>query len=173
MDFSHPLDLATLLNAISTLAIVLALVFTGLQVRLGNLSRVDQAAIAVIQASQSDNWTRALDLLSVLPAEARPEDIERAGPQIAHAVFEFGVRLETTAYLVYLRLVSMEIIDDLMGGVTLVYWARAKRWAERERTRTGNPKFLEWCEWLADRIAERRATRGHEPAHVRHRGWRE
>ena len=107
-----------------------------------------------------------------MPAEARPEDIERAGPQIAHAVFEFGVRLETTAYLVYMRLASMEVIDDLMGGVTLVYWSRAKHWAERERERTGNPKFLEWCEWLADRIAERRSA-GHESAHVRHRGWRE
>ena len=173
MDFSYPLDLATVLNAISTLAIVLALVFTGLQVRLGNQSRVDQAAIAVIQSSQNDSWTHALELLTCLPADARPEDVDRAGTQIERAVFEFGVRLETTAYLVYLRLVSMEAIDDIMGGVTLMYWSRAKRWAERERVRTGNPKFLEWCEWLADRIAERRAARGHEPAHVRHRDWRE
>ena len=55
MDFGHKLDLATVLNAISTLAIVMALVFTGLQVRQGNQSRVAQAAIAVIQSSQNDN----------------------------------------------------------------------------------------------------------------------
>ena len=105
MDFSHPLDLATVLNAISTLAIVLALVFTGLQVRQGNQSRVDQAAIAVIQSSQNDSWTHALELLTCLPADARPEDVDGGGPQIERAVFEFGVRLETTAYLVYMRLV--------------------------------------------------------------------
>lgn len=49
---------------------------------------------------------------------------------------------------------------------------RARDWAMRERTRTGNPKRFEWCEWLADRVGERRAARGHEPAHLKYREWR-
>jgi hypothetical protein len=62
---------------------------------------------------------------------------------------------------------------DLMGWITLVFWSRAKAWGEGERMRTANRKFFECCEWLADRIAERRAQLGHESAQVRHTSWRE
>jgi hypothetical protein len=64
------------------------------------------------------------------------------------------------------------MVDDLLGGVILMYWSRAVDWVTRERVATGNPKLFEWCEWLAARIADRRATRGHEPAHIKHRHWR-
>ena len=54
-----------------------------------------------------------------------------------------------------------------------MFWSRAKAWGERERTRTENPKFLEWCEWLANKIGERRERLGYKPAHLRYAGWRE
>jgi hypothetical protein len=108
-----------------------------------------------------------------LPEGAKAEHIERMGPEMERAVFEFGGRLETIGYMVFRHIVRLESVDDLIGGVTLVFWSRAKAWGERERERTGNPKFLEWCEWLANRIAERREKLGLEPAHVRHAFWRE
>ena len=74
--------------------------------------------------------------------------------------------------MVFSRLVSPEKVDDLIGGVVLLFWSRSKGWVERERVRSGTPKLLEWCEWLADRIRERRTTLGHEPAHEKHRNWR-
>jgi hypothetical protein len=61
-----------------------------------------------------------------------------------------------------------------MGGLTMMYWSRAKAWTWQERTRTGNSRFFEWCEWLADRIGERRhAQRGHLPAQTQHALWRD
>lgn len=167
------LDLTSVLNLISTIAIVAALIFTALQVRQGNVKRRDQAAITLIQTAQSEGWTRALDLIGKLPGDAQPSDIERAGAEVERALFEFGLRLETIGYMVFRRNVDLETVDDLIGGVTLMFWSRAKSWGERERTRTENPKFLEWCEWLANRIAERREQLGHKPAHSRYAGWRE
>lgn len=167
------LDLASALNLISTFAIVGALIFTALQVRAANRTRSDQAAITVIQTAQSESMTRAADLMGKLPEGAKAEDIERMGPEMERAVFEFGVRLETIGCMVFRRIVRLESVDDLIGGVTLVFWSRAKAWGERERERTGNPKFLEWCEWLANRIAERREKLGLESAHVRYAFWRE
>jgi hypothetical protein len=137
------LDLASVLNLVSTIAIVAALIFTALQVRQGNVKRRDQAAITLIQTSQSEGWTRALDLIGKLPGDAQPSDIERAGAEVERALFEFGVRLETIGYMVFRRNVDLETVDDLIGGVTLMFWSRAKSWGERERTRTKNPKFLE------------------------------
>ena len=128
------LDLASMLNLISTIAIVAALIFTALQVRQGNVKRRDQAAITLIQTAQSEGWTRALDLIGKLPGDAQPSDIERAGAEVERALFEFGVRLESIGYRVFRRNVDLETVDDLIGGVTLMFWSRAKAWGERERT---------------------------------------
>ena len=167
------LDLATILNTVSTVAIVGALIFTGLQVRQANLTRRDQSAVTVIQTSQSDSWAHALELLSGLPASAQLEHVQKGDPGMERALFDYGVKLETIGYMVFRRMAPLATVDDLMGGVILVYWSRAETWVENERVRTGNPKFFEWCQWLADRITERRSRRGHEPAHKRHRAWRE
>jgi hypothetical protein len=167
------LDLGSALNLISTVAIVGALIFAALQVRQANLKRTDQAAVTVIQTLQSERWTRASDLIGKLPENAKLSDIERMGPESESCLFDFGMRLETIGYMVYRRIVKLDMVDELIGGVTLMFWSRAKAWAERMRIQSGNPKYWEWCEWLADRITERRAKLGHEPAHIRHAHWRE
>ncbi len=163
------LDLATVLNLISTLAIVGALIFTGLQVREANRARRDQASVAVIQTTQSESWTGAIDVFRKLPENARLEDIEQSGPETQRALLDFGVRLETIAYMVYRRLVGLDTAVELIGGVTLMFWSRAQSWIEAERTRTGNAKWLEWCQWFATQVAERHAKGVDTPGYLRTR----
>src|SRR4249919_1809283 len=115
------LDFATALNIISTFAIVGALIFTALQVREVNTARREQASVAMIVTTQSIS----VDLLSKLPANASITDIGLSSPETQRALFEFGVRLETIGYMVHKRMVRLDTVDDLMGGVTLVYWSRA------------------------------------------------
>ena len=165
------LDLQSWLGVISTAAIVLALIFTGVQVRAANRARMDQAAVTLLQSTQGDTWTRAMHTLGQLPTGTSAEQLEAAGQRAVDAAVDFGVRLETIGYMVFSRMIPLEKVDDLIGGVILMFWSRASAWVFRERTRTGNPRLLEWCEWLADRVNERRVTLGHEPAHEKHRGW--
>jgi hypothetical protein len=175
-QFNFPmthLDLPVWLNLISTLAIVGALIFTAMQVRQANIKRRDLAAITLIQTTQSEGWTRALDLIAKLPENAEVADVERAGAEAERAMIDFGVRVETVGYMVFRGNVDLQTVDDLVGGVTLMFWSRTKNWAERERKRIGNPKLYEWCQWLAERIAERRDRLGHEPAYQRYPSWRE
>ncbi len=167
------LDLASALNLVSTICIVGALVFTGLQVRAANRTRQDQAAIAVIQTTQSENWTRALSVVSALPPGATLDQVVVRGAAVEQALFELSIRLETIGYMVFRRLVPLATIDDLIGGIAVVFWSRARLWTQHYRTTTHNLRFNEWCEWLADRLAERREHRSHEPAHELHRRWLE
>jgi hypothetical protein len=167
------LDLVAVLNLISTIAIVDALVFTGLQVRAANRARQEQPAIVVIQTTQNERWTRALGVISTLPHDTTLEQISEQGATAEQALFDLSIRLETIAYMVFCRIVSLRAIDDLIGGVTMVFWSRAKTWTENFRTKTSNAKFNEWCEWLANRLTERRAQVGNEPAQRQHRDWRE
>lgn len=172
-SFFH-VDLATILNLVSTIAIIGALIFTALQVRQGNRAQRDQATVAMMKTFMSDTFTRSLEVLAELPADAQFADIERSGPGAGRTLLEFGVGLEAIGYMAFRRMVSLETVDELIGGLTLRYWSCAKAWVEHERGRTGNPRFFEWCEWLADRIGERRRTqRGHVPAHTQHALWRD
>jgi hypothetical protein len=112
-------------------------------------------------------------IIGKLPANAALSDVERMGPEMADALFDLTVRLETIGYIVFRGILKLDAVDDLLGGATLVFWSRAKAWAGYKRVETSNPNFGEWCEWLASRITERRTKLGHEPAHIRHAHWRE
>jgi len=165
------IDVATLLNAISTIAIVGALIFTGLQVRTANRTRADQAAVTVIQTTQSSSWIESLELIATLPENAEPALVDEAGKVMAAALFTFNIRLETIGYMVYCRIITLKAIDDLIGGVVMVFWSRAHKWMQRYRVATNNPKIGEWSEWLVDQIMARRTRAEHGPAHVLYQDW--
>jgi hypothetical protein len=167
------LDLASLLNLVSTAAIVGALVFTALQVRAANSTRRDQAAIALIQTTQNASWTEALNLVLTLPENASAEYVHGKGEPMERALFELSIRLEPAGYMIFCGIITLKTVDELIGGVAMGIWSRSKAWTEHYRLATHNPKFNEWIEWLADRIAERRARIHPAPAQQQYRQWRE
>jgi len=167
------LDLGSVLNLVSTAAIVGALVFTALQVRAASNARRDQAAVVIIQTTQDSNWTQALNLVSTLPENATAESIHEKGEAMERALFELSIRFEPVGYMVFCRIITLKAVDDLIGGVAIVIWSRARGWTEEYRKSTNNPKFNEWVEWLADRITERRRQLQPEPAPRQYCNWRE
>ena len=166
-------DLAATLNLISTLAIVGALIFTGLQVRAANLARRDQASLELIRTALSENSARTLELFGQISETASVETIEQMPPSAKADMVEFGIRLETIGYMAYRRLIDLETVDDLAGGTILGYWSRVKAWANQRRVRNGHAEFLEWCEWVSMQLTKRRGTQAYVPAYKQHANWRE
>ena len=162
------LDFANVLNLVSTVSLIGALIFTGLQVRAANRARREQAAVTVIQtAALSENSARILQLLGELPEDASATVIENLDAEAKRQILEFGLRIEVTGYMVFHGMVDLEVVNDLGGGAILGFWSRAKNWSEERRKRTGEEEFLEWCEWLAQAIARDRARRQYVPAYSR------
>lgn len=62
-----PLSFADLLNILSAITLVGALIFTALQVRQSSQARRDQAAITMLQTALSENSARVLELLGTIP----------------------------------------------------------------------------------------------------------
>ena len=166
------LDLSSILNLVSTVAVVGALIFTALQVRAANISRRDQAAITLIQTTQNSSWTEGLKVLFTLPENATVEHPRATAGDGARAL-----RAQHSAGADRLhglwRQRDLAGVDELMGGVVLGIWSRSRAWTEEYRRTTNNEKFNEWVEWLADRIAERHARVHPQPAHRQYRHWRE
>jgi hypothetical protein len=72
----------------------------------------------------------------------------------------------------YRRIVSLQSVEELMGGMIALWWSRIQPYAQFDRERTGNPRTYEWVQWLAERVAERQGHEPPEPAFVAHSGWR-
>lgn len=167
------LDFANLLNLISTVTLIGALIFTGLQVRTANRARREQAAVTAIQTTAlSENSARIMELLVEIPEKASAAMIDNLDAEARRQILEFGLRVEITGYMVSHGMVDLQIVNDLAGGAILGFWSRAKNWSEERRKRIGEAEFLEWCEWLATKITQYRAARPYVPAYVRAREMR-
>ena len=161
-------DFANVLNLVSTVTVVGALVFTGLQVRAANRARREQAAVTAIQTTAlSENSARIMELLGQIPENTSAATIEDLDAEAKRQILQFGLRLEITGYMVSHGMVDLQIVNDLAGGAILGFWSRAKNWSEERRKRAGEKEFFEWCEWLATQIAQCRAARGYVPAYAR------
>ena len=162
------LDFASVLNLVSTITVIGALVFTGLQVRAANHARREQAAVTAIQTTAlSENSARILELLGEVPENASAAEIDNLNAEARRQILEFGLRLEIIGYMVSHGMVDLQIVNELGGGAILGFWSRAKNWSQERRKRTGEAEFLEWCEWLATQITLHRATRTYIPAYER------
>jgi hypothetical protein len=162
------LDFASALNLVSTVTLIGAFVFTGMQVRAANRARREQAAVTVIQtAALSENSARFLELLSEIPENASAKVIDDLDAETRRQIFLFGLRVEVIGYMVFHGLVDLQTVNDLAGGAILSFWSRAKNWSTERRRRTGHDEFLEWCQWLAMRIEQLRTTHAYVPAYSR------
>jgi hypothetical protein len=159
-------DWSTIFSLLSTLALVLAVVFAGLQVRQTNQQRSEQAAIELVRSMQSAEWTDSIDPISQIPVHGSPT----LTPIQADAAKKVALRLEAMGYLVYRRAVSLAVVDELVGGMTRTSWDRLAPWVLQSRVTSGIPKAYEWFQWLAERLIERDPTP--TPAYQAHRDWK-
>jgi len=83
-------DFANALNLVSTVTLIGALIFTGLQVRTANRARREQAAVTVIQTTAlSENSARILELLGQIPEGASASVIDNLDAEARRQIFLF------------------------------------------------------------------------------------
>src|SRR5436190_5381361 len=85
-------DFANALNLVSTVTLIGALVSTGLQVRVANRARREQAAVTVIQTTAlSENSARILELLGDIPEGASAAVIDNLDAEMRRQILQFGL----------------------------------------------------------------------------------
>jgi len=160
------MDWSTGLDVIRTIALIAAVIFAALQVRYASRNRKEQAAVELIRSMQSAEWMSAVGPVSRLPIPGVGH-LARDQEAIATTI---ALRLETVGYLVYRRAVPLDVVDDLVGGITRTAWTRLSPWVMQGRQDSGNQKSYEWFQWLSERLAERGPMPN--PAYLAHSDWR-
>jgi hypothetical protein len=66
-----------------------------------------------------------------------------------------GMTFETMGLLVQKNIASLNIVQELAGGLLLMLWRKIEFQIKETRTEQNNPRFGEWVQWLVERIEER------------------
>ncbi len=167
-------DLTTLANLAEILGAIIVIggvAFAVIQIRLFRRQRLEAAAIEVIRSWQSPEFTRAFTIIQRLPDGISAAKLRAHSPDCESMAMIIGNTFESFGVMVYRRIVPLALVDELLGGATVVLWGKLKGWVEQLRKEQSRETVYEWFQWLAERLQEQASFNTLEGAHVKHRDW--
>lgn len=129
-----------------------------------------QVAAELFRRFAEPDFGRAITLVRHLPDGVTLEQLEALDSEYEEAAQIVGMAFESMGLLVFRNMASFSMIQELTGGLLLSTWRKLEVWVKATRVTQGNPRFGEWIQWLAERLAEREAEM--VPAYEAHVDWR-
>lgn len=163
--------LANLAEIIGVFTIVGGLWFALVQLLSIRGQRRDMAAIEVARAFQNPEFAHALLLVLSLPSGIRAEELRKLEERYEEAAMLISLTLESVGIMVHQRMVSVDMVWELMGGVILSIWDKLDGWIEDIRREQKREKFDEWIQWLVTQMIKHEKDLGPEPAFLRYQDW--
>lgn len=165
------MDIASVVNVVSALAIVIGVGFALLEVRQSNRDRRASSAFDIVRTVQTQEVRLAIQRVLRLPENADPEAI-RSDPELLEAALAVDSACEMWGSMVYEGVVDQHMLDRMVGGWVRGTWNRLGRWVKAERDDLDNPNVGEWWQWLYERLADDPDPGKALGAHVTYRGKR-
>lgn len=174
MDAAAGLDLTTLANLaeiIGAIIVIGGMAFAVVQIREFKRQRRETAAIELARSFQNPQFAHAVLLVLSLPPSCSAEKL-RSRPEREEAAMLVSFTFETVAIMVHQRIVPLDTVWQLMGGVTRTCWDRMRDWVYTVRNEQQNEKFDEWLEWMANQMQRLGERPSAGPAYLLYEGWR-
>lgn len=169
MDLNSAANLAEILGAI---IVVGGFAFALIQLAHFRAQRRDRAALELARSVQNPEFAHALRLILSLPTGVSAEELRAKGSQYEDAAMLVSLTLESVGIMIHRRIVSIDMVWELMGGVILETWDRIELWVRDTRRAHEREKFDEWIEWLVHQLNEHFDGQGLKPAHERYADWK-
>lgn len=161
--------LSAALNLVTTLAVVIGVIFGLIQLRQAARARRDHAAVDIVRTVQTQEVRLAVAKILQLPDDVAPEII-RNDPALLAAALAVDSACEMWGCIAYEKVVDHRMLDRMVGGWIRGTWRRLGRWVEAERIDTRNPNIGEWWQWLYDKIETDPDPGKALGAHISYRG---
>ena len=157
-----------LLNGLQTLAILVGLIYGGIQVAELRAEQRRQANIELARSFMTPEFNEGMATIMTMPANASAEMMIANAGRILQVMQTF----EVVGVLVHQGDLDLRVANEFLGGGIVGTWQRLRPFVEQFRRDTGNPHAQEWFQWLAERLMEHRERAGSPPAYEAHRDWR-
>jgi hypothetical protein len=148
-------QLAAIAEILGALAIIGGALFGVIQVYEFRQRRRLQVAADLCRTFTEPSFAKAIVLLKMLPDGLGLEEFRNRDRSYEEAAQMVGMTFETLGLLVQKNIASLEIVQELAGGLLLMLWRKIEFQIKDTRTEQNNPRFGEWVEWLVNRIEER------------------
>lgn len=162
--------IAAMAEIFSALTIVGAGVFAVIQFSEYRKRRRYQVAAELCRQFSDPEFGREVTLIRRLPDGISAEALGSMDPEFEESAQIVAMAFETMGLLVHKNLASFQLIQELTGGLLLTLWRKLEVWIRTTRELSGNRRFGEWVQWLAERLAEE--ERSIVPAYEAYADWR-
>ena len=132
--------------------------------------RKAQVATELFRRFTEPELGRAITLIRRLPDGVSVEELQQMGSEYEEAAQIVGMAFESMGLLVFRNMASFQMIQELTGGLLLTLWRKIEVWVKTTRDLQANPRFGEWVQWLAERLAEQEGDM--VPAYEAHADWK-
>ena len=165
-------DIASMVEIIGIFAILYGLFFGAIQLKQNRAQRRDLAILECTRLFENEEFTEAYRLIQELPPGIAIDKIENLDDRYKSAAMRIVMKFETIGMLVHRGVVPLDAMDDLVGGAAIATWQILADYIEEVRKKSLNPRFMEWYQWLVDRLQQLQ-LQNQEPAYLRYADWRE
>jgi hypothetical protein len=170
MDATTLSSWANVADIIGAVSILGGLVFGIFQLRHYRGRQRDAAATNLTQTFYSKDLADALALLQEMPDGVSLDELRAFGPEYVKAATTVSTSFETMGLLVFKRVVSLDLVMDLCGGIIKVQARKLQQYQNDVRRENSQPSWGEWFEWLGDQAEKLKSSA--QPAYIEHKNWR-
>ncbi|WKK64749.1 hypothetical protein QZH61_09140 [Lutimonas zeaxanthinifaciens] len=132
--------------------------------------RKDIAAVEIMRTMQDAQFTDSLHLINHSDHLNSVKEVYEQNPNLEKAIFAITTKFETLGFLVYKRVIPIEFVEQLVGGVCLSLWEKLNLFVIDYRNVNEQRLFLEWFEWLSFILKERNRDKA-KPALEKFKNW--
>jgi len=164
------IQVAELLQIVTLITLLSGFVFGVMEVRRARRARAEKGALDVLSIAVTPDHIQASYAILDLPEDASPDLILDA-PDLRRAANILMVQYEYLGNLVYQRIVPLQTLDLLVGGIIRACWRRLRPYIEGQRQERNLPNIAEWFQWLAERLEEYGRPEKSLGTHVAFKDW--
>jgi len=168
-------DLTTLANLaeiFGAAVVVGGLAFGVIQLHNYREQRRETAAIELLRSFHNPEFSRALRVVLDIPKGVGKKALGECSADQETAIMVVMLTFESIGLMVFRKIVPLDMVDELLGGVCVECWGRLENYIQDSRIENGRDSLSEWFQWLAERLEEAQARHGCVAAYELHRRWR-
>ena len=145
-------DYQTVSIVLTGIGMIIALTYYSLQIRNQNRTRQAQLFMQIYNRWTDTEFNE--NFIDVINRDWKDYDdwntkfSERVNPQASARQRTIGQYFEGVGVLVYRNLIDVNLVDDMMSSLLLIFWEKQKPVIMGLRERFSRPQILEWTEYL-------------------------
>jgi hypothetical protein len=163
-----------LFDIVTMVAVLVGLTFGAIELRQLRTAQEAQAILELYQTVQTPEYVEGAGAILELPNGLSPDELrEKLESEDGGLMAQVRLTFEGLGVMVYRRDVPIEWVDEMFRLLILTSWDKFEPLTLEERRLTGYSGYMEWHQWLAERLRERNAGQDPQPAYEAYRDWTE